>query len=51
MKVIGQAHSLLHENGILRVHTDIRIGTRVDKAQSFNDKVSAVQSILKEGAT
>lgn len=27
-KVIGQAHSMLHEQGIVRVHTDIRIGSR-----------------------
>ena len=28
MRVIGQAHSLVHQNGVLRVQTDIRAGTR-----------------------
>lgn len=28
MRLIGQAHTLVHQNGILRVQTDIRIGTR-----------------------
>lgn len=46
MRVIGQAHSMLHANGILRIQTDIRVGTRTDKAQHFSEKVSKVQSIL-----
>lgn len=28
MKVIGQAHAVLHEKGVLRVQSDIRVGTR-----------------------
>ena len=28
MRVIGQAHVLLHEQGILRIQTDIRVGSR-----------------------
>ena len=28
MKVIGQAHTLVHQGGVLRVQTDIRAGTR-----------------------
>jgi hypothetical protein len=28
MHLIGQAHTLVHQNGIMRVQTDIRIGTR-----------------------
>lgn len=52
MKVIGQAHSLLHEKGIVRIQSDIRVGSRTDKMQSFADKVSAVEKLLaadKEG--
>jgi len=44
--VIGQAHTLLHEQGIVRVHTDIRIGSRTDKEESMDDKVSAVEKLL-----
>jgi uncharacterized protein (TIGR00106 family) len=28
MKLIGQAHTMLHEKGIVRIQTDIRVGTR-----------------------
>jgi len=46
MKLIGQAHTLVHQNGVLRVQTDIRIGTRTDKKQHFSEKVTKVESIL-----
>lgn len=28
MKLIGQAHSLVHQNGVVRIQSDIRVGTR-----------------------
>ncbi len=28
MRLIGQAHMMLHERGVMRVQTDIRVGTR-----------------------
>lgn len=28
MKVIGQAHSLVHAQGVLRVQSSMRVGTR-----------------------
>ena len=46
MRVIGQAHTLVHKNGVVRVQTDIRAGTRTDKKQSFADKVAKVEEIL-----
>ncbi|MCJ1374163.1 UPF0045 protein M15 [Loxospora ochrophaea] len=46
MRLIGQAHTLLHEKGILRIQSDIRVGSRIDKKQSFEDKVKAVNDIL-----
>jgi len=46
MKLIGQAHTLVHQNGVLRVQTDIRAGTRTDKKQHFSEKVTKVESIL-----
>ncbi|KAH8805561.1 hypothetical protein F5884DRAFT_799815 [Xylogone sp. PMI_703] len=45
-KLIGQAHSLVHQNGVARVQTDIRIGTRTDKRQHFSEKVTKVEAIL-----
>ena len=48
MRVIGQCHAMLHENGVVRIQSDIRVGTRTDKKQSFEDKVAAVERRLKE---
>lgn len=28
MRLIGQAHTLVHQNGVLRVQSDVRVGTR-----------------------
>ncbi|KAG9689102.1 hypothetical protein KCU95_g11882, partial [Aureobasidium melanogenum] len=46
MRVIGQAHSMLHENGVVRIQSDIRVGSRTDKKQTSEDKVAAVKAIL-----
>ena len=62
MKLIGQAHTLVHQNGVIRIQSDIRVGTRychistpspphltssrTDKKQHFSEKVTKVESIL-----
>jgi uncharacterized protein YqgV (UPF0045/DUF77 family) len=46
MKVIGNCHTVLHERGVLRMQSDIRVGSRTDKKQSFADKVKKVEDIL-----
>ncbi|TVY51618.1 UPF0045 protein ECM15, partial [Lachnellula cervina] len=46
MKLIGQAHTLVHQNGVIRIQSDIRVGTRTDKKQHFSEKVAKVESIL-----
>jgi len=50
MKVIGQCHAMLHQNGVVRIQSDIRVGTRTDKKQGFKDKVAAVEKLLKDDA-
>jgi uncharacterized protein YqgV (UPF0045/DUF77 family) len=50
MKVIGQAHSLLHERGVVRIQSDIRVGSRTDKVQHFQDKVKKVETILAKNS-
>ena len=47
MKVIGQAHAMLHAKGVVRIQSDIRVGSRIDKQQSFEDKVLAVNKLLE----
>lgn len=48
MEIIGQCHSLLHANGVVRIQTDIRVGSRTDKKQTAADKVNAVEKLLAE---
>lgn len=48
MTLIGQAHTLLHEKGVVRIQTDIRVGSRTDKTQTMQDKVAAVEKLLAE---
>jgi hypothetical protein len=48
MRVIGQAHCLLHANGVVRIQSDIRVGSRTDKKQSPADKVAKVQQLLAQ---
>ena len=47
MKVIGQCHAMLHQNGVVRIQSDIRVGSRTDKKQGFEDKVKAVERLLE----
>ena len=49
MKLIGQCHTMLHANGVVRIQSDIRVGSRTDKKQSFEDKVTAVEKLLASG--
>ena len=46
MRIIGQAHSYLHGSGVVRIQTNIRVGTRTDKKQSPQDKINAVNALL-----
>lgn len=48
MRILGQCHTLLHTNGVVRIQSDIRVGTRTDKVQGFEDKVAAVQKLLAQ---
>lgn len=46
MQIIGQCHSMLHARGVVRIQSDIRVGSRTDKKQSMEDKVAAVEKLL-----
>lgn len=47
MTLIGQMHELLHNQGVLRVQSDIRVGTRIDKKQTAADKIKVVEAKIK----
>lgn len=48
MRVIGQCHAHLHARGVVRIQSDIRVGSRTDKHQTFRDKVAVVEKLLAE---
>jgi uncharacterized protein (TIGR00106 family) len=43
---LKRCHEVLHEMGVPRIATNLRLGTRVDKAQSMKDKIASVRSKL-----
>ena len=47
MALVKECHKLLHAKGVKRLFTSVKIGTRVDKEQSMEDKVSVVEYKLQ----
>jgi len=48
LAAVKRCHEVVHGMGAPRVTASLRIGTRVDKAQSLDDKVRSVQQKLGE---
>ncbi|SCU84447.1 LAMI_0C07536g1_1 [Lachancea mirantina] len=48
MNLIGDLHEFAHASGYVRVHTDIRVGSRTDKVQTAQDKMDVVNKKLAE---
>ena len=46
MTAIKSCHEKLHEMGVPRVATNVRLGTRVDREQSMDDKLASVEGKL-----
>lgn len=43
---VKACHEKVHEMGAPRIHTNIKLGTRIDRAQSMADKVDSVEARL-----
>ena len=43
---IKQCHEVVHEMGAPRITTTLKFGTRMDRAQTMEDKVESVQNQL-----
>lgn len=43
---IKACHAELHESGVTRLSSTIKVGTRTDKDQTFDDKIGAVEDRL-----
>jgi uncharacterized protein (TIGR00106 family) len=44
---IRRCHEVLHGMGVPRISATLRVGTRVDKAQSLEDKVRSVEEKMR----
>jgi uncharacterized protein (TIGR00106 family) len=44
---VKRCHEVLHEMGAPRISTVIKAGTRTDRAQSLDDKVTSVEDKLR----
>jgi uncharacterized protein (TIGR00106 family) len=47
---VKKCHKALHEMGVPRISTNLRVGTRTDRSQTMNDKVKSVKNKLEKGA-
>ncbi|KKK16164.1 hypothetical protein P175DRAFT_0449969 [Aspergillus ochraceoroseus IBT 24754] len=45
-RIIGYSHTLLHQEGIARIQTDIRMITRTDKVKPMEESVVSVERLL-----
>ena len=46
MQAIKACHQYLHDHGVARISTSIRVGTRTDKSQTNQQKIEAVTKLL-----
>jgi len=47
MVAIKKCHETVHEMGVPRIGTTIRMGTRTDREQSMQDKIDSVESKME----
>jgi uncharacterized protein (TIGR00106 family) len=48
LAAIKRCHEQLHEMGVPRIATQVKLGTRTDRAQKMAEKVSSVLGKLRE---
>ena len=48
MSAIRACHQVLHDMGVPRITSSLRLGTRTDREQTMEDKVRSVEDQLKE---
>ena len=44
---IKAIHTELHESGVVRINSNMRWGTRVDKPQTLQDKIDKVNHLMR----
>ena len=48
LKVVKECHQKLHEMGVPRITSSLKLGTRIDKDQTMLDKIESVKNKLDE---
>ncbi len=48
MAALKRCHEVLHEAGVPRISTNVRLSTRVDREQTMEDKIRSVREKLGE---
>ena len=43
---IGECHKIIHDSGVPRILSTIKISTRIDRDQNINEKIEAVKKHL-----
>ena len=46
---VKKCHEVVHEMGAPRISSTLRVGTRVDRKQTMEDKIKSVEDKLTEG--
>ena len=46
MGAIKECHELIHQTGVPRIASIIKVGTRTDRSQTMDDKIKSVNSKL-----
>ena len=46
---VRRCHEVVHEMGAPRITTTIKMGTRIDRVQSMEDKIASVEAKLNKG--
>ncbi|MBH8578508.1 MTH1187 family thiamine-binding protein [Bisbaumannia pacifica] len=47
MAVVKRCHEVVHEMGAPRITSTLKVGTRIDRVQSLDDKVASVEALLE----
>lgn len=48
MAAVKKCHDVVHQMGVPRISTSIRLGTRIDRNQSMEDKIRSVELKMNE---
>ena len=48
MAAVNKCHEVVHQMGVPRISTTIRLGTRTDRNQSMEDKIKSVKDKMME---